>query len=177
MTRNTGDYGVWKNVQGEIDRRNYIGSKALDDVVFPENSHYEGDLVFIDNPSAKFKFYRWFKEYEEELDDLYDKGYERVIVRSKDVPHGKWKLNRPSWRVLPDGSIERKRHVLFACPAALVDQREEEERRRIDMLVNGAATQGDERVFGAIGDDPHVEAFSEVRSEDGVKARNSSKKK
>lgn len=132
-----GDYRTWSNVAKAPKRSDYAAT-AMRFHVFPED-----DLKYLAEPTKPFNFF-WHKtkaRFDDELDDLHDKGYIRVIVQSgpgepertnANFTNPKHLSGENRWRRGPEGTVISKLGELWAIPAEVAIRLEEEEQRRFN---------------------------------------------
>jgi hypothetical protein len=120
MSRNLGDFRLWRNVNGNVDRRNYTTRDGMSNVIFPENDSYEGDVVPLDGRQYDYYWWKNAPLYEDELGLLLDKGW-RIATTNKEDGGDKIpvRVNRASFRSSPEGNVLWRGHILYARPAEI----------------------------------------------------------
>jgi hypothetical protein len=138
-----GDYRTWANVKGKPERKKYAAT-AMRYHVFPEDN-----LNYLAEPSKPFNFMWHSKKarFDDELDDLMDKGYVRVIVDGTNA-----NFTNPvrdgggeRWRRGPEGTVISRLGELWAQPAEIGIALEEEERRRLNPKAKAEAMEDEIR--------------------------------
>lgn len=140
-----GDYRTWKNVPKKPTRSQYAPG-AVRANIFPEDN-----LKYLADPNKPFTFY-WHSthsRFDDEIDDLQDRGYFRVIVEAgpgeQERPDANF-TNPTRWRRGPGGTVIWKGHELWAQPGDLADAQEAEQLRRLNPRQKASETEEDLRI-------------------------------
>lgn len=136
VTRNIGDYRVFRSATEIPDRSKMSNKRAMFSTIFPD------EAVLVANPTKNFTYFWLYTKggrYDEELDELYDKGYDPIKDKEKG---GKWKVHE-RFRRTPEGYITWAGHVLYAQTAERfleLLKEEEDERAAMHSIKNVAGS-------------------------------------